>query len=621
MSTQLRRRTSRWIAGLAFLGIAVWLSACGGSSSVTKTSPPPPPASNNPFWAQWASTPQHSGTIGIAAQALNNKLADIVYDPFVNQEQTESSGSLVAHYQATLTDGNDFYMETKSGTYTSCIPAQNWVTGAPCGPNAWNQLTWSVNRYTWENGQPVLVWTFASDWKPEPNAAASPNDSGLGGWEPVFHPVLANGYLYVPGAGGTIWKVDKNTGKSVSQINPFASGATAPANTFVSGPLTTDATATTNGSIYYNVIWLADPTVTSPWSTADVMGAWLVKVTSMDAATTATYASLVPTAPAATSSACPGTFYNAIPQPAFPWPPTPTAVAPTQLCGSQRPGVNVSPTIAADGTIYTVSRAHFDPLVSYLVAVNPDLTPKWTVSLQLLLHDGCGVLLPIATNATTPNSCSSGTTLGVDPTTNAPGSSAIYDQASSTPTVLPDGSILFAAVDNYNYSRGHLFKFSAVGVFQNAYPFGWDSTPAVYSHSGTYSIVIKDNHYPTPAYCFQQGNPVCTAAPPGPYYITQLDANLNVEWQFQSTTVDAMHPNGYEWCVNAPVIDSNRVVYVNSEDGNVYSIAQGSSGVFTTPLQKIFLKEAIGAAYTPLSVGPDGKLYVQNDGHLFIVGN
>jgi outer membrane protein assembly factor BamB len=198
----------------------------------------------------------------------------------------------------------------------------------------------------------------------------------------------------------------------------------------------------------------------------------------------------------------------------------------------------------------------------------------------------------------------------------------VYDQASSTPTVLPDGSILFAVLDNYNFSRGHLLKFTPSGVFQGpAYTFGWDSTPAVYTHNGSYSIVIKDNHYPTPAYCFQRGNPVCASIPAGPYYITQLDANLNVEWQFQSSTIDAQHPNGYEWCVNAPVIDSNGVVYVNSEDGNVYSIAQGSTGVFSTWQQKIFLKQAIGAAYTPLSIGPDGKLYVQNDGHLFIVGN
>ena len=578
----------------------------------------PPPASNNPFFAQWGAGPQHSGTVGIAAQALNNKISDIVYDPFVTQQQNESNGELLAHYEATLTDGNDFYMETKSGTYPSCNPLGNWTTGATCGPNAWNQLVWNVTRYTWENGQPVLIWTFASDWKPEPNG------NGLGGWEPVFHPVLANGYIYVPGAGGTVWKVDKNTGASVSQITPNFSGiGIPPANAFVSGPLTTDATATTNGSIYYNVISLAGAGV-EPWFGSDVLGAWLVKVSSGDVATVATFASLVPGAPPGTSQ-CPATFFYSSTLPAFPWPPTPTAIAPTTVCGSQRPGVNVSPAIAADGTIYTVSRAHFDSMVSYLVAVNSDLSPKWATSMQLLLHDGCGngpgYLLPIASDNVTPNSCSAGTTPGVDPTTNAPGSASVFDQASSTPTVLPDGSILLGALDNYNFSRGHLFKFDSSGNFLAAYPFGWDSTPAVYNHGGTYSIVIKDNHYPTQAYCYSQGNPVCTPTPPGPYYITQLDPNLNVEWQFQSTTIDASHPNGYEWCVNAPVIDSNGVVYVNSEDGNVYSIAQGSSGVFSTPLQKIFLKLALGAAYTPLSVGPDGKLYAQNDGHLFVVGN
>jgi outer membrane protein assembly factor BamB len=86
-------------------------------------------------------------------------------------------------------------------------------------------------------------------------------------------------------------------------------------------------------------------------------------------------------------------------------------------------------------------------------------------------------------------------------------------------------------------------------------------------------------------------------------------------------TTDANHLNGYEWCVNAPAIDSNGVVYVNSEDGNLYAIPQGNTGVFSTPKQQLFLKQALGAAYTPLSIGPDGRLYVQNDGHLFIVGN
>jgi hypothetical protein len=37
--------------------------------------------------------------------------------------------------------------------------------------------------------------------------------------------------------------------------------------------------------------------------------------------------------------------------------------------------------------------------------------------------------------------------------------------------------------------------------------------------------------------------------------------------------------------------------------------------------QNLLLKLALGAAYTPLSIGADGKLYAQNDGQLFVVGN
>jgi hypothetical protein len=260
-------------------------------------------------------------------------------------------------------------------------------------------------------------------------------------------------------------------------------------------------------------------------------------------------------------------------------------------------------------------------MVAYLVAVNPDLTLKWTASLQNRLTDGCGVLLPIAAQGVnnTPNSCRYGTTVGVDPTTNSFGSGVVVDSASSSPTVLPDGSVLFGAIDNYNYSRGHLLHFDSAGNYLNAYTFGWDTTPAVYEHGDTYSIVLKDNHYPLPAYCFF-ASPVCTALLAGPYFVSQLDAGLNVEWSFENTTVGRGHPNGYEWCVNAASIDGTGLVYAASEDGHVYSIPQGHKGVFTTARQKIFLKESLAAAYTPLSIGQDGKVYSQNDGHLFVIG-
>ena len=67
--------------------------------------------------------------------------------------------------------------------------------------------------------------------------------------------------------------------------------------------------------------------------------------------------------------------------------------------------------------------------------------------------------------------------------------------------------------------------------------------------------------------------------------------------------------------MNAPAIDSNGVTYANSEDGNLFAIFP--SGALK---QKIFQQLALGAAYTPASLGSDGKIYSQNAGHLFVVG-
>jgi hypothetical protein len=57
------------------------------------------------------------------------------------------------------------------------------------------------------------------------------------------------------------------------------------------------------------------------------------------------------------------------------------------------------------------------------------------------------------------------------------------------------------------------------------------------------------------------------------------------------------------------------VVYANSEDGHLYAINQG--GLLR---RTIFQQLALGAAYTPASIGGDGKIYSQNAGHLFVVG-
>ena len=67
-------------------------------------------------------------------------------------------------------------------------------------------MIWNESRYTWIKNVLTKAWTFQSDWKPPTNGGS------LGGWEPVFHPAEANGVLYVPGAGGTVYKVNRHTG-------------------------------------------------------------------------------------------------------------------------------------------------------------------------------------------------------------------------------------------------------------------------------------------------------------------------------------------------------------------------------------------------------------------------
>jgi len=411
----------------------------------------------------------------------------------------------------------------------------------------------------------------------------------------------------------------------------------------VAGPLSADS----SGNVYYNAIKFTDQTI---GVYPGLVNSWLVKIAPDDTVSMVSYPTLLAgIAPAATAP-CERSFSVFT----LPWPPSPTSAPRTGICGAQRPGLNIAPAIGSDGTIYTASRGHGSlasfgstgDRASFVVAVNPDLTLKWATSLQHTLNDGCGVLVPIASSSTPEKGkCRNAANFGVDPSTNRRGSGRILDAGTSSPVVLPDGNVYFGAYTRYNIARGHAYKLrgSDGGILAD-YDFGWDDTQAVFQHDGTYSIVMKDNHYDEEAgfYC----NPsslapvsltVCdsTGIPAGPFYITQVNSNLVPEWKFQSTETrnchrnpdgtvtcvnDGSHPNGFEWCINAPAVDGAHNVYVESEDGNIYVLDQGHTDTFTTPKAKFFTNLAVGAAYTPFSIDHQGRLYGQNNGHLFVLG-
>jgi len=546
-------------------------------------------------WMQWGANPRHESAVGASGQRLDRIEAEVVIDPFVIAEKTFAGGSLLTHYPVPLVDGDDLFVILKGGTFTDF---QHRST-----------QTWSVRAMRRDGLGLTTRWTYASDWKPLP----TPGGAGPT-WEPVYHPVLTADSVWAPGAGGTIDRVSRIDGSRIQRFNPF--GTTVDASIYMAGPPSVDDA----GNIYYNAIQLD---TSSPW-TSDARGAWLVKIAANGTASKVAFSSIVSGAPAA-SAQCTTSFSNS----QLPWPPSSNAVAPTITCGAQRPGVNVAPAIAADGTVYTISRAHMNDRYGYLVAVNPNLTPKWTASLRNRFNDGCNVMIP--PNGT-PGGCRSGAITGVDPAENQPGSGRVNDNSTSSPVVAPDGRIVYGSYTRYNYSQGHLMSFNPDGTFVASYGWGWDLTPAIWRHDGTYSLLLKENHYNAPAYC--SGSASCpgdrtftTPGDPEQYFITQLDPSLHVEWKFRNTETKSCarvdnvlqciddHPAGFEWCVNAVAVDGRGVVYANAEDGNVYAIDQGG-----TLRERIFLTLALGAAYTPLSIGGDGRIYTQNDGQLFVVG-
>ena len=180
------------------------------------------------WWGQWGQNQLHQGSVSVTGQTGSRILADIVYDPFVDKEQVGAyaSGDLLVHYQTPLIDGNDVFMEFKTGQFTNI--------------QHWEVQTWGERKYSWVRGQLVQQWEITSDWKPTPFS----KDKDGPGWEPVYHGVLTSGALYVPGFGGTIWKIDRSSGAVLANINPFAS---VDPNTYTVGPLSADK----SGNVYY----------------------------------------------------------------------------------------------------------------------------------------------------------------------------------------------------------------------------------------------------------------------------------------------------------------------------------------------------------------------------------
>jgi hypothetical protein len=177
------------------------------------------------FWPQWMVNAQHTGTPGVAGQNLNQILASAVYDHTIADELNAAGGELLVHYQVPLIDGNNVYMEFKTGALDP--NTRDFAT-----------LNWGETGFQWQNGQLVQIWSYQSDWKAPGNLGDF--------WEPVFHASLANDAIYLPGASGSIIKLNKSNGAFIQRISPFGTDP----DTYEAGPITVDS----NGNLFYNAV-------------------------------------------------------------------------------------------------------------------------------------------------------------------------------------------------------------------------------------------------------------------------------------------------------------------------------------------------------------------------------
>jgi hypothetical protein len=206
----------------------------------------------------------------------------------------------------------------------------------------------------------------------------------------------------------------------------------------------------------------------------------------------------------------------------------------------------------------------------------------------------------------------------------------VNDNASSSPTVGPDGDVFIGVLEanppSHNF-RGWLLHFDAT-LAQAKTPggFGWDNTASIvpremvpqYAGTSGYLLALKYNSY----------GGIGTGD--GQHRVAIVDPNATQTDRFSSALVmrevitvlgptpSSEYPGGVEeWCINTAAVDPQTAsVLMNSEDGYLYRWHLPSN----TLSQRIRLNNGYAQSYTPTAIGPDGRVYAVNNARLFSIG-
>jgi hypothetical protein len=170
------------------------------------------------FWGSFAGTGQHTGQAPVTSAPLNRNLWQTPVDLYA-----QYSGGAIHYGSPVLTDANTVIVPVKTGISDGFrVEGHDGTTGD-------------------------TSWTETTDYTLPPH-----------GWTPSYSPVLtANGRLYYPGAGGTVYYIDDVDGTPTDPVrlayygidaynaNPSAYKSTV----FIDTPLTADS----SGDIFFGV--------------------------------------------------------------------------------------------------------------------------------------------------------------------------------------------------------------------------------------------------------------------------------------------------------------------------------------------------------------------------------
>lgn len=564
-------------------------------------------------------------------------LDDRVADEIADSVAFDWGPRLLNRQAAVLIVDNDVYVSVKGGNYTPCstVPYPQ-----PCGPDLWDERSYGVRAYQWENGFLVLKWEYWSTWTP-PGVNYLTNS-----WEPVFQPIISGRYIYVQEGRGKISKIDRATGVVVATI----SAPEETERTYTAAP----PAVADGGTVFHTAFTI------SPDDRYGTTGSWLIR-TANDGTQIVKHVNDLVEYRAPT---CQLPFNYANPVPAKPWPPAPGAQAPYFPSGTWRFAVNAAPAISLSGeTVAVVARSRQCGESASLLAVNArTLNKHWEYNLEHTEADGCGpqrnangspsmFLTPdTAQPGDTTNSleCRAGSTYGVALKKGSVPGNFVNELSTSTPVSLPGDAVALATYRNHDNERGATKVVGFNGAAYRTTMFGWNTNPAVIwsddqingtklvtldsqYDNGPYGILAYGLYTATPVWervntnhqeCIRNGTSELydcqqlTPYPgPGPgqslkrvLYNGNTTAHLVRDVPFQSSL--------FPFISRQPAVTAERNVWVSGTDG-VARLLDGNTG---KQLASVAIDSAMGQADVPVSLGPDDKAYFMQNGQLVVVG-